>query len=123
MFHFPCVLLYDEVMQSDLIHDFGTNTTFREQLEMVLAEPAPWDPNHTHNAKNVELFYETNMSETIDGSKPPKPARKYVHVDLDSTLEAVLKQPNCIVPQYPVFLIVSKDRPILAKYQTYSFSI
>ena len=28
--HFPVIILYDESMQSDLIQDFGTNTTFKE---------------------------------------------------------------------------------------------
>ena len=31
----------------------------------MLAQPAEWDPGHEYNVKNVELFYEPNLTDPI----------------------------------------------------------
>lgn len=51
--HFPVMFLYDEFMQSDVVNDFPTNTTFRDQLKVVLKERAPWDETHRYNMDNI----------------------------------------------------------------------
>ena len=116
--HFPVIILYDEIFQSDFIQDFGTNTTFKEQLGLVLSEPAPWDPSHKYNIDNIEIYYETNISELIDERIPiVKTSKKYEKIELSDTLESIITRGTCIVPQYPVFNIIAKDCPDFMKYR------
>lgn len=115
--HFPVILLYDEFMQSDFIQDFPANSTFRDQLKLVLSQPAPWDPSHRYKLDNISVFYETNMSEPLDDRvEVIESDKKYKQVDLDSDLLSVLREESHIVPQYPIFIIVAKDFPEYGKY-------
>lgn len=108
--HFPVIILYDEFMQCDFIQDFPSNSTFREQLTVILAEPAPWDPTHKNKINNVKVFFETNMSQPLDDvDKVVSCDKKYKQVDLDSELLPVLQDEHHIVPQYPIFIVVAKD--------------
>jgi hypothetical protein len=117
--HFPVIFLYDEFMQSDFIKDFPMNSTFGEQLNVVLAQPAPWDPSHRYALDNVEVFFETNMSELLDSNeKIVESDKKYKKVDLSSTLLTVLQDESHIVPQYPIFIIVAKDFADYEKYMS-----
>lgn len=115
--HFPVILLYDEFMQSDFIQDFPTNSTFGEQLNVVLAQPAPWDPSHRYTLDNVDVFFETNMCEPLDSKEKIVEAdKKYKKVDLSSNLLSVLQDETHVVPQYPIFTIVAKDFADYGKY-------
>jgi hypothetical protein len=112
--HLPVIVLYDEVMQSDMIQDFGTNTTFRDQLRVVLSEAAPWDTSHKYNIDNIEIFFENNITEPIDPSvKLVKSPKNYVRVELKDTLYDVLSNEYYIMPQFPVFTIIAKDSPMI----------
>mmetsp|Transcript_14843 Transcript_14843/g.17175 ORF Transcript_14843/g.17175 Transcript_14843/m.17175 type:complete len:179 (-) Transcript_14843:27-563(-) len=108
--HFPVILLYEEFMQSDFIQDFPMNTTFREQLSIVLSQPAPWDPDHRYKLDAVDIFFETNISEPVDPKqKVVESDDRYTKVDLDSNLLSVLQDSAHIVPQYPIFVVVARD--------------
>lgn len=116
--HFPVILLYDEFMQSDFIQDFPANSTFREQLAVVLSQPAPWDPSHRYTLDNVEVYFETNMSEPLDSREVVVESdKKYKKVNLDSDLLSVLQEKTHIVPQYPIFILVAKDFADYKRYQ------
>ena len=115
--HFPVILLYDEFMQTDFIQDFPANTTFREQLSIILSSPAPWDPSHRYNIDNVDVFYETNITEPLDSKQVVVDTDdKYKKVDMDSDLLSVLQESTLIVPQYPIFILISKDSPEYGRY-------
>lgn len=66
--HFPVIILYDEFMQCDFIQDFPMDSTFEEQLKIVLEHPAPWDPEHRYKLKSVDVFYETNITEPLSAA-------------------------------------------------------
>lgn len=115
--HFPVILLYDEFMQTDFIQDFPADTTFREQLSMVLSSPAPWDPSHRYNIDNIDVFYETNITEPLDPKQSVVDTDdKYKKVKLDSDLLSVLQESTLIVPQYPIFIVIAKDSYEYGKY-------
>lgn len=114
--HFPVIILYDEFMQCDFIQDFGMNTTFRDQLTQVLSQPAPWDPEHRYKIDAVDVFYETNITEPLDSEEKIVEGDKYVKVDLDSTLLPILQDEKHVVPQYPIFIVVTRDFKDYSKY-------
>lgn len=97
--HFPAMFLYDEFMQSDIVNDFPTNTTFRDQLKEILKEKAPWDESHWYNIDNVWIFYECNITENIDKStKKVESKTKYKEVRLGDTLYEIITQPTFVMP-------------------------
>ena len=117
--HFPVILLYDEFMQCDFIKDFPMNSTFKEQLAIVLADPAPWDPSHKNKLENVEIYFETNMSELLSSSDTVVSCdKKYKKVDMNSDLLSVLRDEHYVVPQFPIFTIVARDYDQIAKYSS-----
>jgi hypothetical protein len=117
--HFPVILWYDEVMQCDFIQDFPHHNSFREQIAIVLENPAPWDPLHRYKISEVDVFFETNISEPIDSrEKVVASDRKFIKVDLDSDLLSVLRDERHIVPQYPIFNVVARDYQDYKKYTT-----
>mmetsp|Transcript_6918 Transcript_6918/g.6076 ORF Transcript_6918/g.6076 Transcript_6918/m.6076 type:complete len:371 (-) Transcript_6918:21-1133(-) len=116
--HFPVIILYDEFMQCDFIQDFPMLTSFREQLTVVLSQAAPWDPSHRNKLSNIEVFFETNITEPLDSEEKIVEGNKYVKVDLDSNLITVLKDEKHVVPQYPIFIVVAKDYTDFAKYSS-----
>lgn len=115
--HFPVIILYDEFMQCDFIQDFGMNTTFREQLEQVLSQPAPWDPTHRNKIDNIDVFFETNITKPLDENEKIVEGDKYVKVELDSLLLPVLQDERHVIPQYPIFIVVAKDFKDYEKYK------
>ena len=44
------------------------NSTFEEQLNVVLQTPAPWDPTHRYQVENIDVFYETNITDPLSTS-------------------------------------------------------
>lgn len=115
--HFPVILCYDEFMQCDFIQDFPHHNSFREQIAIVLANAAPWDPTHRYKIDNVDVFFETNISEPLDSrEKVVSSDKKFIKVDLDSDLLSVLRDERHVVPQYPIFNVVARDFPDHDKY-------
>ena len=115
--HFPIIIQYDEFMQWDFIQDFPMNSTFEEQLNVVLQTPAPWDPTHRYKVENIDVFYETNITDPLSTSdKVIEWDDKYKIVDKSSTLLSVLKDKHYIVPQFPIFIVVAKDYDQYGKF-------
>ncbi|XP_039135056.1 tetratricopeptide repeat protein 4 homolog [Dioscorea cayenensis subsp. rotundata] len=59
--HWPVVLLYAEVMSSDLIEDFCETDVFATHLDMMFSEDSPpleWDKKHAYTRNAVELYYQ-----------------------------------------------------------------
>jgi len=93
------------------------NTTFGEQLSIVLAQAAPWDPSHRYKIDKVDIFFETNMTEPLDSStKVVSASKTYKKVEMGSSLLSALRDETHVVPQYPIFIIVARD---FGDYQKY----
>lgn len=104
--HWPVLLLYEEVMQSDFIRDFHELTTFKDNLSEMFPPKndfAPWDTDKKYTLKNLRLYYETGSEEKGDV--------KRVEVSLTSTLASVLnnRSPGFVVPSIPTFFVLTKS--------------
>ncbi|GMP90529.1 hypothetical protein CsSME_00041614 [Camellia sinensis var. sinensis] len=59
--HWPVLILYAEIMTSDIIEDFCETDMFSEHLDMMFLEsapPLPWDKENNYTRDAVELYYE-----------------------------------------------------------------
>ncbi|KAL7172670.1 hypothetical protein ACSBR2_032198 [Camellia fascicularis] len=65
--HWPVLILYAEIMTSDIIEDFCETDMFSEHLDMISfllnmflesAPPLPWDKENNYTRDAVELYYE-----------------------------------------------------------------
>lgn len=59
--HWPVLLLYAEVMSSDLVEDFCETDLFAAHLDMMFSEDSPpleWDKKHAYTRNAVELYYQ-----------------------------------------------------------------
>ncbi|KAL9267271.1 Tetratricopeptide repeat protein 4-like protein [Drosera capensis] len=124
--HWPVVLLYAEVMSSDLIEDF---------CETDICLPLPWDKEKAYTRDSVELYYEIGMAVALSegeilhyllegtagsglanvdeekGSSKNGNATgfpKWVKVNEKRTLHDVLQALDFIIPGVPVFYVVSQ---------------
>jgi tetratricopeptide (TPR) repeat protein len=61
----PVFFLYPEHKESDYIQQFDENNTFQDHLDVMLENPAPWDPDHLYSPANVNVYFENTQ-----GSKP-----------------------------------------------------
>ena len=114
---FPVVVLYDEHQQLDLIQEFKEGDTFLNQLGEVLAQPADWDPDHQYNIKNVELFYEPNLTDPISKEMYVETSsKKHIHFPLKTTLKNLLENDDYVMPGYPVIKVVRKNLPEIESY-------
>ncbi|KAI9672884.1 MAG: hypothetical protein M1829_004434 [Trizodia sp. TS-e1964] len=55
--HFPVVILYPLVLQSDFIKAFSEKDSISSHLPYLF--PAPWDVKHEYNPDNVDAYIET----------------------------------------------------------------
>ncbi|KAF9688486.1 hypothetical protein SADUNF_Sadunf02G0202000 [Salix dunnii] len=76
--HWPALLLYAEVMSSDLIEDF---------CETDICPPLSWDTENNYTREAVELYYEA-------GSGAPLSKKKILHYLLDGTSGANVESVN-----------------------------
>ncbi|GAB2213701.1 hypothetical protein Droror1_Dr00018014 [Drosera rotundifolia] len=67
--HWPVVLLYPEVMSSDVIEDFCETDMFSSHLDIISLNmysesclPLPWDKEKAYTRDAVELYYEIGMA-------------------------------------------------------------
>ena len=109
--HFPVLVLYEEFVVTDFIQDFIEDDTFAEQLRPIFAEQASWDEEGVYRMDTIEVYFEAEMTKLLDKRDMPKQksGKKYIKVDLNSTLLSVLQHPNYAVPQFPVFKIISRE--------------
>ncbi|KAL0318918.1 UNVERIFIED_CONTAM: Tetratricopeptide repeat protein 4 [Sesamum angustifolium] len=126
--HWPVLLLYAEVMSSDIIEDF---------CEMDISPPLPWDTENAYTRDAIELYYEADsgvclskkeiLSYLLEGTAASHLEKfgveetnathssvssgtgpKWFRVNEKKTLHDILKSPNIIIPGIPVFFVVSK---------------
>lgn len=109
--HFPVLILYEEFMVTDFIQDFIEDDKLSEQLRPLFAEKAPWDEEGNYRMDTIEVYFEADMAKLLDKREAPenKSTKKYIKCNLNDTLLSILKHPNYIVPQFPVFKIISKE--------------
>ncbi|KAI8069975.1 hypothetical protein BC940DRAFT_236110 [Gongronella butleri] len=57
----PVFFLYPEHKESDYIQQFDEHSTFQDHIDIMLEQPAPWDPQHIYNPRNVQVYFENNQ--------------------------------------------------------------
>ncbi|CAN6286816.1 unnamed protein product [Urochloa humidicola] len=70
--HWPVLLLYPEVMSSDLVEDFQETDTFLPHLDVMFSEsspPLPWDDNHAYTRDSIELYYQGGFGKPLSKSE------------------------------------------------------
>jgi hypothetical protein len=79
----PCIVLYPEFQQADVIATFDVETTFLEQLIPILdSDPLPWDPSHSYRTSTTDIYF---------GSKDDSSGKsKLIKLERDRTLEFAL---------------------------------
>ena len=109
--HFPVLILYEEFMVTDFIQDFVEDDTLATQLRPIFADQAPWDEEGTYRMDTIEVYFEADMTKLLDKKDAPKSKsnKKYIKCELNSTLLSVLQHPNYVVPQFPVFKVISRE--------------
>lgn len=70
--HWPVLLLYPEVMSSDIIEDFCETDMFTSHLDIMFSEsclPLPWDKENAYTRENIELYFEVGSSVCLSKTK------------------------------------------------------
>ncbi|EFA85785.1 tetratricopeptide repeat domain 4 [Heterostelium album PN500] len=118
--HFPTVFLYPEFSQKDYIVDFQEGCTFGDHLEVMFEQQAPWDKDHRYRMDTIEVYFQTNWTETIlpDTSKIDRTKKRWIRVKHTTTIDTVLSHPEYIIPGIPIFYILSKDSKFAKKFLT-----
>jgi hypothetical protein len=77
----------------------------------LFEEQAPWDEEGVYRIDTIEVYFEADATKALDKKDVAKnkSTRKYIKVDLKQTLLQALQHPNHIVPQYPVFKVISRE--------------
>lgn len=109
--HFPVLLLYEEFMVTDFVQDFPEDDTLATQLRPIFNDQAPWDEEGVYRMDTIEVYFEADMTKCLDKKETPenKSNKKYIKCNLNDTLLEILQHPNYIVPQFPVFKIISRE--------------
>lgn len=109
--NFPVFLLYDQFMGSDFIQTVHESTTLRKFLTPVFAVQSEWDKEHEYRMDSIEVYFHADQTKPIDPKDYPKKksTKKYIKCDLKQTLLEVLAHDNHIIPQYPLFKIISSE--------------
>ncbi|XP_057548964.1 uncharacterized protein LOC130827305 [Amaranthus tricolor] len=145
--YWPVLLLYPEVMSSDIIEEFCETDMFSSHLDTMFSETCPplqWDKENVYTRENIELYYEAgssvplsktqilhNLLEGTPGAgavsidedtsqsyvKAGGHSSRWVKVNEKRTLHDVLKEPNYVIPGIPVFYIVSKRSDFYEKFK------
>ena len=55
---FPVLLVYDEVMQVDLVQEWREDQTFADALRPIFNERAPWDVEGVYRLDCIEVYME-----------------------------------------------------------------
>ncbi|CAM6106306.1 unnamed protein product [Calypogeia fissa] len=66
--HWPVLLLYGEVMVSDLIEDFPETDMFRSHIEVMFPKDAPpldWVRRKEYSRDRIELYYQVNAGPAL----------------------------------------------------------
>ncbi|KAK2193938.1 hypothetical protein NP493_4g02022 [Ridgeia piscesae] len=106
--HWPILFLYPEHGETDFIMQFSEKSKFVDHMEMmfpVAGEPQTWDTDNKYRAPNCQIFFEDQEKDRL------------YPVDMNSTLETVLKHKRCFVRAgTPAFIVLIKDSPFAKHY-------
>ena len=121
--HFPLVLLYPAVGQSDFVEDWAEDEGLGGMVECVLPNtgpPPPWDARGEYRAANCDIFYKSNPCKPIPiesawtsaaVEEAPEESWKDVRWVLcppSAPLLLALAQPSYVVADLPVFYVVPR---------------
>ncbi|CAA2939139.1 tetratricopeptide repeat 4 homolog [Olea europaea subsp. europaea] len=70
--HWPVILLYAEVMSSDIIEDFCETDMFSAHLDMMFSDdclPLSWDTGKAYTRGAIELYYEAGSGVCLSNNK------------------------------------------------------
>ena len=122
--HFPIVVLYPAVGQSDYLEDFSEVDSLGELLATVLPDadaPPPWDTRGEYRARNCDIFYKSNPCKSIpleqawtEGAAGEAPEEswgdvRWVLCPPAAPLLLALVQPSYVVADLPVFYVVPRS--------------
>ncbi|KAK2401445.1 hypothetical protein P8452_08158 [Trifolium repens] len=110
-------------------------------------QPLPWDVENNYKREFIELYYEAGSGprlskekllryllegtaaasngegigdeekDAVDNLKQSQSSPKWIKVNERRTLHDVLKEPNFIIPEIPVFYVVSKQSSFYKKFK------
>ncbi|EYU32923.1 hypothetical protein ABFS83_09G067000 [Erythranthe nasuta] len=150
--HWPVIILYAEVMSSDIIEDFCETDMFSSHLDIMFSEsspPLPWDTENAYTRDAIELYYEANSGvclskkevvsyflqgtvaskyEDEEADATPRTSLssgngpKWVRVNERKTLHDILKNPDIVVPGIPAFFVVSKKSSFYKEFKSGNWS-
>nr|XP_029147559.1 tetratricopeptide repeat protein 4 homolog isoform X3 [Arachis hypogaea] len=144
--HWPVLLLYAEVMSSDFIEDFCETDMLSVHLDMMFSadQPLPWDVENNYKRDFVELYYEAGSGvrlskekllhcllegtaashvgdeekDAVEDFKHSAGSPKWIKVNEKKMLQDILKEPNFVIPEIPVFYVVSKQSSFYSKFKS-----
>ncbi|XP_072072246.1 uncharacterized protein [Arachis hypogaea] len=145
--HWPVLLLYAEVMSSDFIEDFCETDMLSVHLDMISFssdQPLPWDVENNYKRDFVELYYEAGSGvrlskekllhcllegtaashvgdeekDAVEDFKHSAGSPKWIKVNEKKMLQDILKEPNFVIPEIPVFYVVSKQSSFYSKFKS-----
>ncbi|KAN0042179.1 hypothetical protein ACTFIV_004738 [Dictyostelium citrinum] len=119
--HFPVVFLYPEFGKSDFIMDFQEDHTFGDHLQMMFPpenpEFAPWDTKKEYSMDRIEVYFETNWTKPILADiKIKEIEKKWIRVKHTTDIAKVISHPTYIIPEIPIFYIVSRGNLFYKKF-------
>jgi hypothetical protein len=57
MLLWPVMIMYPEHQESDFIAEFNEGNSLRDQLEVILSSPAPWDQEGRYTVDKVSAYF------------------------------------------------------------------
>lgn len=110
LLHWPTLIVYPEKNETDFIRGFPENSTFHQQLKIILSQPPEWDKDGHYNIQAVQLF--------SSSASDPNTLRR---LPLHSTLAEALAEKDFKLPQpLLTFILLSKSSKF---YQSYIKSV
>ncbi|XLR41889.1 hypothetical protein HN51_020079, partial [Arachis hypogaea] len=107
-------------------------------------QPLPWDVENNYKRDFVELYYEAGSGvrlskekllhcllegtaashvddeekDAVEDFKHTAGSPKWIKVNEKKTLQDILKEPNFVIPEIPVFYVVSKQSNFYSKFKS-----
>jgi len=98
--HWPILLMYPEYQLTDLIGDACEEDHFRDHLDVVFEDPAPWDQDKKYTPNNLSIYFEAKQDKGKVGLAKVSP---------NLTFKKILSHPNYFLKgNIPSFFVVAK---------------
>jgi tetratricopeptide (TPR) repeat protein len=122
------LFVYPEAEQTDFVAAWREDVPVRDMVASVLAEPAPWDPEHRYRPEKVMLVFQRRWSHLRPDSPTaaedamlivPRPtaaashdaAPQWAQVKPRLTLRELLGNKKYITPGIPVLYVIPRSGP------------